>query len=86
MYELRIMAQNMDYSSKESWEQARFIAYVTAQCQSTNKLNISDIAKFRWEEENGSAMTDEDKKNELDKIKKLKAQAKLIAEQASKNI
>lgn len=76
----------MDYSSKESWEQARFIAYVTAQCQSTNKLNISDIAKFRWEEENGSAMTDEDKKNEIEKIEKLKAQAKLIAEQASKNI
>ena len=86
MYELRIMAQNMDYSSKESWEQARFIAYVTAQCQSTNKLNINDIAKFRWEEENGSAMTEEDKKKEINKIEKLKAQAKLIAEQASKNI
>ncbi len=80
------MAQNMDYSSKESWEQARFIAYVTAQCQSSNKLNINDIAKFRWEEENGSEKTEEDEKNEIENIEKLKAQAKLIAEQANKNI
>jgi hypothetical protein len=34
---------------KRSWEQTRFVAYITAQCQSTKKLKIEDIMKFPWQ-------------------------------------
>jgi hypothetical protein len=31
------------------WEQTRFVAYVTAQSQSTKKLKIEDVMRFPWE-------------------------------------
>ena len=37
------------YAYKDSWEQARLIAYLVAQCNSTNKLKPSDIMTFYWD-------------------------------------
>ena len=37
------------YAYKDSWEQARLIAYLVAQCNSTNKLKPSDIMTFCWD-------------------------------------
>lgn len=39
---------------KDSWEQARLIAYMIAQTNSTKRLKLSDILKFHWEKEDAS--------------------------------
>lgn len=44
----------MDYqylAYKESWEQARLIAYLIAQTNSKKKLKMTDILKFQWDED-----------------------------------
>lgn len=37
------------YRNKETWEQARLIAYLIAQTHSQKKLKLEDIIKFEWE-------------------------------------
>ena len=37
---------------KTSWEQTRFIAYITASCQATKELKPQDLIKFSWEKDN----------------------------------
>lgn len=49
MYEIAPYIRNIHLRSKESWEQARFGAYITAQANSTKKLKITDILEFPWE-------------------------------------
>ena len=34
---------------KTEWEQTRFLAYITAQVNSTKKLNLTDILSFAWD-------------------------------------
>ena len=34
---------------KESWEQTRTVAFVTAQSQSTKKLDMQEMMTFPWE-------------------------------------
>lgn len=36
--------------SKDAWEQARLQAYVTAQCQSTKKIDMTEFMTFPWED------------------------------------
>nr|DAJ20172.1 MAG TPA: hypothetical protein [Siphoviridae sp. ctTYz13] len=38
-------------NSKESWEQTRLIAYLIAQVNSKKHLELNDIIKFKWDEE-----------------------------------
>lgn len=51
MYELPALLNNLYKRNKDSWEQTRLIGYITAQVNSTKKLNITDIIKFGWEAE-----------------------------------
>ena len=46
--------------SKEQWEQARLIGYITAQTQSTKKLKVTDIIKFPWEHSEPVVVTNSD--------------------------
>ena len=44
----------MDYeylAYKDSWEQARLVAYLVAQTNSTKQLKLTDILKFHWEKD-----------------------------------
>ena len=50
MYELEPLISNIHRRNKESWEQARLLAYITAQVNSTKKLKPSDIITFSWDE------------------------------------
>lgn len=56
------------------------ISYVTAQCQSTKKLNIKDIVEFPWENDNPVA----NKKNTKIDKKKIE-QLKALAQDLIKN-
>lgn len=51
MYELEPLISNIHRRNKESWEQARLLAYITAQVNSTKKLKPSDIITFSWDED-----------------------------------
>lgn len=49
MYELESLMTNIHKKHKEGWEQARLIAYVIAQSNSTKKLKPADIIQFVWD-------------------------------------
>ena len=51
MYEVSALMKYSFYRHKESWEQARLTAFMTAQCNSSKKLKIQDIVKFDWEKD-----------------------------------
>lgn len=65
-YEIKPFLEQCFYRHKEDWEQARLIAYITAQSNSTKPLKLEDIISFPWDEakeETNSVVTitDEDK-------------------------
>lgn len=51
MYELRAAMKYEYLAHKDSWEQARLIAYLIAQVNSKKKLTLNDITSFYWENE-----------------------------------
>ena len=57
MYELRAVMDFEYYANKDSWEQARLIAYLIAQVNSKKTLKQSDILQFYWEEETNKPST-----------------------------
>lgn len=64
-YELEAVLEGLQERDKVSWEQARMVAYITAQCNSTKSIKPTDIIKFTWEE-----ATEEVQWNELKDIRK----------------
>jgi hypothetical protein len=75
-YEIAPLIKGISKKNKESWEQTRLIAYITAQTQSTKKLKITDIIKFPWDDEKNdvdTAVSNED-------INRLTNKANLIKE------
>ena len=48
-YEIEALLENMWMKSKESWEQARLQAYLTAQANSTKKIDMTEFMTFPWE-------------------------------------
>lgn len=48
-YEIEALLENMWMKSKESWEQARLQAYLTAQVNSTKKIDMTEFMTFPWE-------------------------------------
>ena len=71
MYEVKAVLENLQYKNKTSWEQARMIAYVIAQCNSTKKLKPTDIMQFSWDDDTTgeTSISNED-------IKRLREKAK----------
>jgi len=51
MEELDILIKYSYMAQQDGWEQSRFSAYITAQCNSTQKLKQTDILSFSWEKE-----------------------------------
>lgn len=72
MYEARALIKYDYYSSKDSWEQSRLVAYVIAQVNSSKKIKPTDIMKFEWD--NGgnetTKISDEDVKRLQEKARK----------------
>ena len=48
-YEIETLIENLWMKNKESWEQTRIQAYITAQTQSTKKIDMNDMMSFPWE-------------------------------------
>ncbi len=50
IYEIPTIVKGLYTKNRDSWEQTRFISYITAQVNSTKKLKPTDILKFSWDE------------------------------------
>lgn len=74
-YELSIICESLHLRHKDSWEQARLIAYVTAQANSTKKLKPSDIIKFGWEQTEDKQDSTQSNSITLEEFERIKAMA-----------
>lgn len=48
-YEIETLIENMWRKNKDSWEQTRTLGYITAQSQSTKKIDMQSMMSFPWE-------------------------------------
>lgn len=72
MYEARALIKYEYYSSKDSWEQSRLVAYVMAQVNSTKHLKLTDILRFEWDNDvKQSSISDEDIKRLQNKAQEI---------------
>lgn len=67
-YEITTLIENKWMKGKESWEQTRMQAYITAQCQSTKELDPKKIIPFPWDRVN--VVEQEDSPEERDAVYK----------------
>lgn len=81
MYEVRAIMDYEYLAHKDSWEQARLVAYLVAQSNSTKRINLTDIANFYWEKENAgsttTALSNADKERLKEKARQYKQQLNL---------
>ena len=49
-YEIPELVKGLNLKNRDSWEQTRFVAYMTAQVNSTKKIKPTDILQFEWDE------------------------------------
>ena len=63
-YEVDALLDSYYLKHKDGWEQARLIAYMTAQVNSRNTIKPEDIIKFHWEkDEHVSVESEADQKS-----------------------
>lgn len=51
MYEIAAVMEYEYLAHKDDWEQARLVAYLVAQTNSTKSLKVTDIMQFYWEQQ-----------------------------------
>lgn len=86
LYEVSWLLPNLEIATKMSFEQTRFISYITAQCQSTKSLKITDIMQFSWDKKEEEKKTQENTKIEANEIERLKKKMERIIEEKHTNI
>lgn len=78
-YEIPVIVEGINHKHKESWEQTRFISYITAQVNSTKNLKPTDILKFAWDvDTKDTYISNED-------VERLKNRSNEIAKQLNNN-
>ena len=70
VYEINALMKYNYYSYKDNWEQARFIAYVTAQVNSTKHIDMNELLPFAWDESEKLFNDTDLTQNEIDFLKK----------------
>jgi hypothetical protein len=74
MYEIGCLMPFLYLATKDSWEQARLMGYISAQTHSTRKMSVSDIVSFPWEknhEAHDTSMSNAEKRRLEEKAKQL---------------
>lgn len=70
-YEIESLLDSYYLRHKDSWEQARLIAYMTARVNSKGDLSPDDIMKFHWEKDD-KPIINEQEQNDIElEIKQL---------------
>lgn len=70
-YEIEALIENLWMKDKTSWEQTRTVGYITAQCQSTKKIDPKQMMSFPWEGDNSDEEITADEREEI--LKEMKA-------------
>lgn len=78
MYEVRAVMDYEYLAHKDSWEQARLVAYLVAQSNSSKQLKATDIAKFYWEKEEASSDTTALSNTDKQRLKEMANQYKQL--------
>ena len=64
-YEMEALIENLWMKNRETWEQTRTISFVTAQCQSTKKLDPKEMMPFTWDKNEEKHVDTEEEKKEM---------------------
>ena len=70
-YEIEALIENLWMKDKTSWEQTRTVGYITAQCQSTKKIDPKQMMSFPWESDSQTEEITADEREEI--LKEMKA-------------
>ncbi len=73
-WEITNLIEAIPYADRNQWEQTRLKIFSTASMFSKNQLTVTDIMRFKWDEEQGEPQTDITQTD----IDRLKQQAKLF--------
>lgn len=73
-YEITNIIEALPYIDRNQWEQTRLKIFSTASMFSKNQLTVTDIMRFKWDEEQGEPQQDITQTD----IDRLKEQAKLF--------
>lgn len=69
-YEIVAALKYQNYAIQDSWEQARLIAYIMAQVNSTKHLKMQDIIEFPWDNLKGVTESQPISKEDAERINK----------------
>lgn len=70
-YEIEALIENLWMKDKTSWEQTRTVSYITAQCQSTKKIDPKQMMSFPWESDSQTEEITAEEREEI--LKEMKA-------------
>lgn len=72
-YEVTAILEHIDNVDKTSWEQTRMQMYITAQVNSTKKIQPSDLMKFSWDKEEvkDTSISNDDRERLMSKAKEI---------------
>lgn len=79
LYEANVALKYSYLRHKDSWEQARLVAYMEAATHSTKSMKMSDIMEFPWEKDERQEykpLTDEDRKRLREKARRYEEEMK----------
>lgn len=77
MYEISAILKHGYMKHQDEWEQARLIAYVVAQCNSTKSIKPEQIISFEWDKNGGKKqISEEEIAKTRDLMKKMEAYLK----------
>lgn len=74
-YEITNIIEALPYADRNQWEQTRLKIFSTASMFSKNQLTVTDIMKFKWDEDEKEPQQDITQ-NDIDRLKE---QAKLFS-------
>jgi len=78
-YEIEALIENMWRKNKDSWEQTRTMAYVTAQSQSTKKIDMQNMMTFPWEKGGEPDVPTQEEREQV--MKEMKAMEEMMNKQ-----
>lgn len=69
-YEIPELVKGLGLKTRDSWEQTRLLAYMTAQVNSTKKIKPSDILQFEWDEKQSDVEQKGISKQDINRLSK----------------
>ena len=70
-YEMNALLENIHLKNKQFWEMTREICYVTAQCQSSKKIDIDSFMTFPWEKAAEPEDTEEEREEVIREMREM---------------